>query len=167
MNVGFTGHQRLNDPQWVKQEIVRTIHLQNRPITGVTSLAAGADQIFAQAVLDSGGSLQIIVPCAEYEKTFDADELLEYRRLLSRCTTSEVLPLISCDEQAYYLAGKKVVDASDLIIAVWNGKPAAGLGGTADVVDYAKRQGKKYFHINPITQVSVFSNLNEIRRTKV
>ncbi|MFJ8953478.1 hypothetical protein ACIRO1_25525 [Streptomyces sp. NPDC102381] len=38
-------------------------------------------------------------------------------------------------------AGKEVVDQSDVLLAVWDGKPAGGKGGTADVVAYAQRQG--------------------------
>jgi hypothetical protein len=155
MKLGVTGHQRLVNQDWVQQEIVRMIHLLSAPITGVTCLAVGADQIFAQAVLDCGGALQIIVPCGEYEKTFDPDGLLKYKRLLSQATTSEVLPLISCNEDAYFLAGKKVVDVSDLIIAVWNGEPAAGLGGTGDIVEYAQLQCKRYVHVNPVTRETV------------
>jgi hypothetical protein len=31
-----------------------------------------------------------------------------------------------------------VVEASELLVAVWDGEPARGLGGTADVVAYAR-----------------------------
>jgi hypothetical protein len=35
-------------------------------------------------------------------------------------------------------AGEKVVDLSDTLLAVWDGLPAKGYGGTADVVTYAR-----------------------------
>ncbi len=44
---------------------------------------------------------------------------------------------------------RTVVDAVDLLIAIWNGKPARGLGGTADVVSYALNLSKRVLHINP------------------
>lgn len=45
-----------------------------------------------------------------------------------------------------------MVDRSELLIAVWDGLSATGLGGTGDVVSYAVRQRKKTIHLNPITQ---------------
>ncbi len=39
-------------------------------------------------------------------------------------------------------AGRAVADRSDLLLAVWDGAPAAGLGGTADIVRYAEERGK-------------------------
>jgi hypothetical protein len=37
--------------------------------------------------------------------------------------------------------GKVVVDRAEVLIAVWDGLPARGLGGTADVVAYAGSAG--------------------------
>jgi hypothetical protein len=40
------------------------------------------------------------------------------------------------------MAGSEIlVGLVDELIAVWDGEPARGYGGTADVVAYAKRQG--------------------------
>jgi hypothetical protein len=33
-----------------------------------------------------------------------------------------------------------VVDRSERVVAVWDGKPASGVGGTADVVSYAHQK---------------------------
>jgi len=46
-------------------------------------------------------------------------------------------------EEAFFAAGKAVVDACDWLIAVWDGEPARGLGGSADVVAYARNQGRR------------------------
>ncbi len=152
MKIGITGHQELNDPSWVKREILRVLYLQSLPLIGITSLAVGADQLFAQAVLECGGALQVVVPFAGYVDSFKADGRQEYERLLASAAIIEVLPAISSHEESYFSAGKRVVDVSDLVVAVWNGKPAAGLGGTGDVVNYARYQEKCYIHINPITR---------------
>lgn len=64
----------------------------------------------------------------------------------------EVLPRKTSDEESYLAAGQKVVELSNVMIAVWNGKPAAGLGGTADIVDYARQKNKQICHINPLTR---------------
>jgi len=39
-------------------------------------------------------------------------------------------------------ASKVMIDAADELFAVWDGKSARGHGGTADVVAYARHQGK-------------------------
>ena len=39
-------------------------------------------------------------------------------------------------------AGKSIVDSCEMLIAIWDGKPARGLGGTGDVVRYARKTGK-------------------------
>lgn len=38
--------------------------------------------------------------------------------------------------------GRTVVGRCDLLLAVWDGQPAAGLGGTADVVSHVNDRGK-------------------------
>ena len=45
--------------------------------------------------------------------------------------------------------GKFVVDAVDYLVAVWDGRPAASSGGTADVVVYAEKKGRPVFRIDP------------------
>ncbi|NJP95187.1 hypothetical protein HCN51_38110 [Nonomuraea sp. FMUSA5-5] len=38
-------------------------------------------------------------------------------------------------------AGARMLDDADVLFAVWDGQPARGYGGTADVVAEARRQG--------------------------
>jgi hypothetical protein len=158
MRIGITGHQRLKEParwDWVKQELDRLLSSLTLPLIGVTSLAIGADQLFANAVLRHGGSLEIVVPFAGYEFTFHEErDRQEYTRLLQQALKKEVLEKYGSDEEAYLASGKRMVDQSELLIAVWDGRPATGLGGTGDVVSYAVQQHKRTIHLNPITQVA-------------
>ncbi|MGW4103078.1 hypothetical protein [Streptomyces sp. NPDC004976] len=48
---------------------------------------------------------------------------------------------MSTHEQAYLGAGRWIVDHCDRLIAVWDGRPARGLGGTGNVVANARRTG--------------------------
>jgi hypothetical protein len=156
MRIGITGHQRLRDPaswQWVEQEMNQCLVAASTPLVGISSLAAGADQLFAKVVLQHGGALEIVIPFAAYETTFVADrDREEFKRLLRRCARSETLEKRGTDEQAYFAAGKRVIDLSDLVVAVWDGEPACGLGGTADAVKYGSQQRKIIVHLNPITK---------------
>ena len=53
----------------------------------------------------------------------------------------EALEHTESTEQAHMDAGKVVVDRSSVLLAVWDGQPSRGLGGTADVVAYARQRG--------------------------
>lgn len=156
MRIGITGHQRLREPagwNWVKRELDGLLASSASPLVGITSLAVGADQLFADAVLEHRGSLEVVIPFAGYEFAFSSGrEREEYARLLQRALRKEVLEKHGSDEEAYFASGKRMVDQSDLLIAVWDGLPASGLGGTGDVVSYAMQQGKRIIHLNPITQ---------------
>jgi len=155
MRIGITGHQRLKDPtlwSWVRQEFDHVLSSIDLPVIGSTSLAVGADQLFADAILEHGGSLEVIVPFVNYEFTFsEGHDRQEYLRLLASASDQMVLEQFGSDEEAYLAAGQCVVDRVNLLLAVWDGRPAAGLGGTADVVSYALQQGKKLIHLNPVT----------------
>ena len=112
-----------------------------RPIIGACSLAVGADQVFAEEVLAAGGSLHIIVPALDYESTFSRHSLVRFQQLLAIAATVEVLDFETSSEEAFLAAGRRVVELADVMLAVWDGQPARGLGGTADIVAYAKKRG--------------------------
>ena len=159
MKIGISGHQKLDDESawdWVRVEIDKLLKDFSDDLIGVSSLAIGADQLFAEAVLERDGKLQVIVPFDGYELKFSQGNNREnYFHLLNKAKAVNVLEKEDSEEASYFTAGKKVVDTSDLLIAVWNGEPAAGLGGTGDVVQYAQQHKKKIFHINPITKKTI------------
>ncbi|HXO24414.1 MAG TPA: hypothetical protein VN870_07535, partial [Streptosporangiaceae bacterium] len=66
--------------------------------------------------------------------------------------TIDTMQATGSREQAYELAGRAVVDRSDVLIAVWDGGPAAGRGGTAEIYVYAQRWQK------PVILISVDDN---------
>jgi hypothetical protein len=142
MKIGITGHQNI-PPEAISDitDALRARLQKLEEITGVSSLAAGADQLFASLVIDLGGALEVIIPAARYESTLFGPDLDSYRELLSRAQTIHRLSFSEPDEEAFYAAGKEVVKLSDQLFAVWDGKPAQGLGGTADIVSFAERCG--------------------------
>jgi hypothetical protein len=153
LTVGITGHRKLDDPAgwiWVRRELTAFLRESAPPLTGVTSLAIGADQLFAEVVLALKGELEAVIPFADYERTFDKEtDLARYRLLKAASKRVEILPDSVTDDEAYLNAGRRVTDLSDLLVAVWDGQPARGLGGTADVVSYAARCGKPVVQLNP------------------
>lgn len=153
MKIGITGHQNIDFPEnwaWVKLEIKNIISGFHTPIVGVTCLALGADQIFANSVLENGGMIQAIIPFPGYEDIFDKESRIQLLKLIQSAKEVTVLKRFSeSNEDSYLLAGKLVVDISDIMIAVWDGLPAEGMGGTGDIVTYASNLRRRIFHINP------------------
>jgi hypothetical protein len=98
----------------------------------------------AELVLEAGGSIEVIVPSAGYETTFQSPaQFRRYTRLLQAADKQVRLAFDSPSEEAFYEAGRAVVDGCDLLIAVWDGGSSRGLGGTADVVSYARDRGRR------------------------
>jgi hypothetical protein len=152
MRVGITGHQQIEDPEawpWVEEIVGRELNAAAVPVVVVTSLAVGADQLVARLGIARGATVYAVLPFAGIERTFAAEDLQAYRRLVSQATV-EVLQTSGTDEDAYMAAGRRVVELSDVMIAVWDAKPAKGKGGTADIVAYAIASGVPVVHINPV-----------------
>jgi hypothetical protein len=155
MVIGITGHQRLQEGRdwtWVERAIHATLDCAPLPLVGLSSLAIGADQVFARLILQHGGDLRVILPFSKYEEIFTAvKDLAEFRSLLDKAAAVEVLNELPDRQESYLAAGQRVVDLADRMIAVWNGKPAAGLGGTGDIVRYSQAKQRPVLHINPET----------------
>ncbi|MBV9322851.1 MAG: hypothetical protein JO352_03565 [Chloroflexi bacterium] len=137
--IGIAGHQDL--PHAAMDYVttgIRRILCSYDNITGYSSLAAGADQLFAHELLAAGGRLHVVIPAVGYPETFKGDDAASYRQLLSAASEVSRLPYASPGEAAYDAAGRWIAEHSDLLIAVWDGQPARGLGGTADAVAYAR-----------------------------
>ncbi|MPZ67974.1 MAG: hypothetical protein GEU71_00400 [Actinobacteria bacterium] len=147
IRLGVTGHQEVpSGVDRLLQAEIRGLVESRSPASGfigVTSLAAGTDQLFADVILELGGSLHVVLPCLGYETTFsDSKTLDHFEDLLGHAEEVEKLTFPSPREEAFLAAGKRVVDLSDILLAVWDGKPARGLGGTADIVNYAGSVGR-------------------------
>ncbi len=143
--IGCTGHQGLNPA--TRRSVAAAIAdiLANEvddDLRGLTSLAEGADQIFAFAVLAAGGQVHAIVPSQGYDQSFASSSArATYIALLGLAGTTTTLPFAAPDEDAYLAAGHEVTNCCDILVAVWDGRDAAGKGGTADIVAYARERG--------------------------
>ena len=117
----------------------------------------GADQLMASLVLEQQGTLEVVLPFPDYRTRFaDEQDAKRYDDLLSRASHIEVLQPQASDEEAYLAAGQRVVDRSTEMFAVWNGQPAADVGGTADIVRYALDVGRLMTVFNPVTRTVLF-----------
>lgn len=163
MKIGITGHQRLESAEcweWVRRELAALLQAAQLPaelqrhageaLSAYSSLAAGADQEFAEAAVRANIPLVVIVPSRGYERAFsDPAALTRYRALLEHAADVRIELFDKPSEEAFLAAGKSLVDAVDLLIAVWDGRPAKGKGGTAEVVAYARQQGRALVLLDP------------------
>ena len=119
----------------------------------VSPVADGADQIAAEVALELGWELQAVLPFgrAEYRASLANDEAREgFDTLLGRATCVLELPGDK-DRQldAYVMTGRATVAHCDILIAVWDGLPPRGRGGTGEVAVHAITHGTAVIHVLP------------------
>ncbi|MDX8054301.1 hypothetical protein SK571_33435 [Lentzea sp. BCCO 10_0798] len=140
--LAITGHRGLTAELEAEiDRMIRAAVAENGSVIGVSCLADGADAVFAQAVLDAGGALVAVLPAARYRETLPEAYRSVYDSLLAQAGKVVQLEHVTPDPHAYMEAGKRMVDESDALLAVWDGLPGRGPGGTADVVAYARSRG--------------------------
>jgi len=188
LRVGVTGHCALTDEARVSRavrtlidDVNRTLDRQGTPLawTIVSALAAGADCIVADAVLaQPDARLEVItpLPLAEYRKDFTSPRDRDrFERLLRRAASVQELgddggsaqaiadgDRDAARDRAYLRVGQAVVRRCQLLIAIWNGRRAAGLGGTGDVVEDALKEDRLVLWIDanePERQVRVIRSI--------
>jgi hypothetical protein len=169
LRVGITGHIGLDPAKMLRLEqgIEEAIeHIERtfpkRYLTVFSPLAIGADRLVARKLLESRGSRLIAVlpvPEADYLDDFGATDRhldnydgaearQEFRYWLSRrAVETIVMPPSATRTEAYEKVGFYVAEFSDVMIAVWDGQPSQGRGGTAEIVARAKQLGKPICHI--------------------
>ena len=140
----FTGHRPNSlpfgydeqNPQCIRMRFL-IWNLLNKLITekGVThfisGMALGIDQICAEVVLElKARHPEITLECAFPCET-QAETMLQHHY----------------DKDCMQKRNRYMVDSSDIIIAVWNGKPS----GTGNTIRYAQEQEKTVIVIDPQT----------------
>ena len=111
-------------------------------MVGVTCLAPGADQLFAQTVLDLNGRLEVILPSADYRECYvSLDNAATFDRLVKAAVSVRVMEFQRSCRQAHMAAGNAMLNTVETLVAIWDGRPARKPGGVAEVVAAAARLG--------------------------
>jgi len=147
LRIGVTGHRVLMQTDLITAGIGKALariegEYPGRSLMVVSSLAEGADRLVAAAVLKRPHScLQVVLPLPKFEYLDDfatPASKEEFLRFLARKDDIVELPAQVSREAAYASAGQRMLDGIDVLVAVWDGKPAQGEGGTAKVVTRAR-----------------------------
>jgi hypothetical protein len=141
--IAISGHRGLPGPTTdLVDKAIREALAEHAPdVTGISCLADGADQIFARAVTDLGGTLEVVIPAARYRAGLPAEAHPDYDRLLAQAAAVRRLPFTASTSESHMEASKEMIEQADELFAVWDGRPARAYGGTADVVAYAREHG--------------------------
>jgi hypothetical protein len=117
----------------------------------MSALAEGADRIVADIAMANGYELDAVLPfpAADYASDFhDQASIDHFNALLAAAGRLLVLPgTRHADSRAYALIGESLVAHSTIVVAVWDGEPALGRGGTGEVVARAIETNVPVIHI--------------------
>ena len=163
LRVGISGHRQIGPHHpgiaGAVAEVLAAVMLKRASmstdstlvgLTVVSSLAEGADRVLANAILDEDGQLEVVLPveAADYIRDFGSDvSKADFTDLLARAVAVDTVPRAESREHAYEAAGHAVVDRSDVMVVAWDGQPARGRGGTAEIYEYAEKSKKPVFWI--------------------
>jgi hypothetical protein len=142
--IGVTGHMNLT-PESVPL-VYQALRDALTPyatdkLVGISCIARGADSIFAQAVLDLGGQLEVLLPSSNYrEAKVKPDHAEQFDELMRRAATVRVMPFDEANRNAYEAANEALLSSCERLFAVWDGQTGVDKGGTASVVESACSQ---------------------------
>jgi hypothetical protein len=119
------------------------------PLVVLSSLAEGGDQLVAEEAIRAGVRVVAALPMARAEYARDFSDAAALKRFDALCDAAEVIevphrsdsdapasPEGFARDVRYAEAGVYVSDHCHLLLAIWDGKPSASLGGTAQIVRY-------------------------------
>lgn len=154
MRVGVTGHRVLAEVSKLEVGIDGAFdHIEERAsgaeVVVVSSLAEGADRLVVHRALSRemerapGLIVPLPRPTDEYVLDFkDEESVREFEALLHAADDVVTLaPRGTPREEGYRAVADYLLTQSDVLVALWDGKPATNQVGTAAVVARARAQG--------------------------
>ncbi len=151
--VAVTGHRpnrlpRSERPRLLTQLDAVMMELEtanpSRRFVLVSGLAEGADRLAAEAALARRWGLIAMLPFSRsrYLEDFpDPGARAEFASLIARADEVHEAPDADAYRDAalpYAELGDRLIAAADTLIAIWDGEPAQGRGGTVDVMQAAR-----------------------------
>ena len=153
--IGVTGHRNLDARdnllhRLVTHELKRLKRANgNAPLLVLSGLAEGADRLVVDAARNIGEMYIAVLPLPDplYERDFSGvASRAEYARLCSSALRIVRAPLMASRRDIaeygeprncqYAWTGAYIAKRAQVLIALWDGAPARGTGGTAQVVEW-------------------------------
>ncbi len=155
--IGFSGHRKLMDEDKCRTAILRVLDewkAENSGVVyGVSSVAAGGDLLFAESCIELNLPIRILLPSPPetFREDFDDPTWERAERVMASALSVEVMGVSQDPTERYYECGIETVHQSQLLIALWDGEESRGMGGTADIFNFAKEQGCPIVWIHSVT----------------
>lgn len=125
----------------------------------ISSLAEGADRLVAEAGIAAGFTLEAVLPFhrEDYARDFKTEgSQAAYESLMQRAAAVFELDGDSADRsRAYETAGLTMLANVDVLVTIWDGNPAAGVGGTAQIISRAVSGGIPIIWIDPADPAAI------------
>ena len=149
--IGITGHRSVEETEEVQHRvdlILERLRLAypNREWIVLSPLAEGTDRIVVKRIRQFTNAIAkhvVVLPLSldEYQKDFSTPESRrEFNRLLAQADgVVELTPRKDRDE-AYAQAGQYILENCDVLVAIWDGRPERGKGGTGEIVRHARQR---------------------------
>ena len=163
--LGFTGHRKLSDPAHLRhliRDFLARYKASSATVCGVSSLAEGGDLLFAESCIEMGIPLQVLLPFSRemFRADFDSETWAHVESVLRNAIDVEVTDNGGNREECYYECGIETVQRSQTMLALWDGEPSRGLGGTGEIVQFARSMGKPVTWIHSGTGAIEFLGTN-------
>lgn len=151
--LGITGHRPDKLGGWVwNQTHAKTISdlrrslIYLRPSYLLTGMALGTDQWAAEVSIELGIPFIAAIPHDNQDFKWPPPAKAKYHQLLSSAFRIYVVSPGEYEPWKLVERNKWIVNNCQKLLAVWDG---ARDGGTSHCVEYAERNGKEIFRINP------------------
>ncbi|GAA3076019.1 hypothetical protein GCM10010485_12030 [Streptosporangium carneum] len=144
VRIGVTGHMNLTPAttHLVRDELRSHLRRVGHDLVGVSCIAQGADSLFAETVLEMGGTLEVVLPSQDYRAAkVKPDHAERFDRLLGKAAQVHVMAFEHANREAYVAANEAMLGSVTELVAVWDGESPVDAGGTASVVAEARRRG--------------------------
>ncbi|MYS89526.1 hypothetical protein GTY47_07695 [Streptomyces sp. SID5464] len=141
--MGITGHRGLSAEveERVRAMLSEAVRYDTSELVAVSCIADGPDSWSTEAVLTHGGRLEVVIPVTEYRDSLPEWHHNTYDELIRQASDVHETGLTESTSEAHQAGSELLVGLVDELLAVCDGKPARGYGGTADVVGYAECNG--------------------------
>ena len=155
--IGIVGHRYLANKDTIAfvssacSAFLKQFQAEHKNVVALSALAEGADTLFAEAAVALHIPLQIVRPFQEYATDFSIlSAKNSYERLRLSASNETSLEYIGRSNDAYLAGMHWIVDRCNLLVAVWDGSPAKGLGGTGDAVERAVLMNRDWIHLDVV-----------------